>query len=56
MPMAGSQMHGGGSAGKAGHAIPARLQAALDNTAWAFEVGELDETAVVAYRVEGVGW
>jgi hypothetical protein len=34
----------------------ARLQAALGDTVWAFEVGELDETTVVAYRVEGVGW
>jgi hypothetical protein len=34
----------------------ARLQAALGDTVWAFEVGELDETTVVAYRVEGAGW
>jgi hypothetical protein len=34
----------------------ARLQAALGDTVWAFEVGELDETTVVAYQVEGVGW
>jgi hypothetical protein len=34
----------------------ARLQAALGDTVWALEVGGLDETTVVAYRVEGVGW
>jgi hypothetical protein len=34
----------------------ARLQAALGDTVWAFEVGELEETSVVAYRVEEVVW
>lgn len=29
----------------------ARFQAALGDTVWAYEIGELDETRVVAYQM-----